>query len=38
MKNLCKKCEKKGKCFFEKNYLVCKKLVEQERSKNGKQS
>lgn len=24
--NVCKNCDKKDKCFFEKNNLVCKKL------------
>jgi len=27
IKNICKKCEKKEKCFFQKNDLVCKKLL-----------
>lgn len=29
--NECKNCDKKGKCFFEKNNLVCKKILEFER-------
>ena len=34
--NLCKTCEKKGKCFFEKNDLVCKKLLEYIKNKGVK--
>lgn len=33
--NLCKKCDKTGKCFFEKNDLVCKKLLEYIKKQRG---
>ena len=26
--DICKKCDRRGRCFFEKNGLVCKKLME----------
>ena len=26
--NICKNCDRKGKCFFERHNLVCKKLLE----------
>jgi len=34
MKNICVKCNRKGKCFFQANDLVCKKLLEKIRNKN----
>ena len=29
MKNICNECNKQGKCYFEVNQLVCKKLLQQ---------
>ena len=31
MKDICKTCLKSGKCYFERNNLVCKKLLEEVR-------
>jgi hypothetical protein len=31
MKNICDTCDKTGKCFFEINSLVCKKLLEKNK-------
>ena len=33
--NVCKNCEKSGKCFFEKNDLVCKKLLKEVKKQRG---
>ncbi|GEM_PF-2775423 len=34
LKNICQSCERQGKCFFERNNLVCKKIVEAEKELN----
>ena len=36
MKNICGKWKKKGKCFFEANNLVCKKIQEKWNKQNRK--